>query len=196
MWGALKRRNCSYCGATTASEGSNSRYFLVQWEAGIVQGQRRAVAATFCLQRDIHKRAPMHTAHSCGTDDHHESQDKIHQAKEILIYKTVLRSECIMQETIALCWAQALSALGFFLACGLSGGGGWRMTSLPRLSAWTKERAQFPNSDLEARVSAFQLCIISVIFFFSFFFYLPVILVIFQSRATVLPRLHTFCFSM
>lgn len=193
MWGALKRRNCSHCGATTASEGSESRYFLVQWKARIVQGQRRAVAATFCLQRDIHKRAPMHTAHSCGTDDHHESQDKIHQAKEILIYKTVLRSECIMQETIALCWAQALSALDF-LACRLSGGG-VRMTSLPRLSAWTKERAQFPNSDLEARVSAFQLCIISVIFIF-FFSRLPVILVIFQSRATVLPRLHTFCFSM
>lgn len=195
MWGTLKRRNCSYYGVTTASEGSkSSRYFLVQWKTRIVQGQRRAVAATFCLQRDIHKRAPMHTAHSCGTDDHHESWDKIHQAKEILIYKTVLRSECIMQETIALCWAQALSALDF-LACRLSGGGvrGWHLS--PGCQREQRNVHTFQTLILKQE-PLLSNCVLFLLFSFFFLFYLPVILVIFQSGATVLPRLHTFCFSM
>lgn len=170
MWGAIRRRNCSYCGATTASEGSKSKYFLVQWKARIVQGQRRAVAATFCLQCDIHKRAPMHTAHSCRTDDHHESQDKIHQAKEILIYKTVLESECIMQETIALCWAQALSALDFFGMQVIRRGGLEDDISPPAVSV---NKGTCTVSKLWSWSKSFCFPIVYYFCYFHFCFFLP-----------------------
>lgn len=148
--------------------------------------------------------------HACGAArlQRGGSRGEIHRAKRVINLQ--IRAKDGMYYAINYCPLLGTGSIciGFFGMQVIRGG--WqRMTSLPELSVWRgvvykkkkkkKERARFPNSDLEPGVSAIQPYIISLIFisFVFFFFFSSLLLRLFFSLGQLCcQRLHTFCFSM